>query len=153
MLYLWFLSISRYSTWFSWLLIFLGHIEPEDTLYILQHVDQELSAQAQEKVNYLPHYDTIVKGGMYEYYASEGQNPLRKLNAKIGVFTESNCHNICKIENLFTFLNTRLLNFRWIAFYFCAFFFSSFCFCWIDWQCSCCHSKQWRRQKDWSQTG
>ncbi len=41
-------------------------------------MDQELSAQAQERVNYLPHYDTIVKGGMYEYYASEGQNPLRK---------------------------------------------------------------------------
>ena len=29
-------------------------------------------------MSYLPHYDTIVKGGMYEYYASEGQNPLRK---------------------------------------------------------------------------
>ena len=55
-----------------------GQIEPEDTLYILRTVDQELSAQAQERVNYLPHYDTIVKGGMYEYYASEGQNPLRK---------------------------------------------------------------------------
>ena len=55
-----------------------GHVEPEDTLYVLQKIDQELSAQAQERVNYLPHYDTIVKGGMYEYYASEGQNPLRK---------------------------------------------------------------------------
>ena len=58
--------------------IFAGHVEPEDTLYVLKRTDQELSAQAQEKVNYLPHYDTIVKGGMYEYYASEGQNPLRK---------------------------------------------------------------------------
>ena len=41
-------------------------------------MNQELSAPAEERVSYLPHYDTIVKGGMYEYYASEGQNPLRK---------------------------------------------------------------------------
>lgn len=47
-------------------------------MYILKSLDQELCAPAQERVNYLPHYDTIVKGGMYEYYASEGQNPLRK---------------------------------------------------------------------------
>ena len=54
-----------------------AQIELGDTLYILENVDQELAAQAEEKVNFLPHYDTIVKGGMYEYYASEGQNPLR----------------------------------------------------------------------------
>ena len=53
-------------------------IDKEDTLYVLRSIDQELCAPAQERVNYLPHYDTIVKGGMYEYYASEGQNPLRK---------------------------------------------------------------------------
>ncbi|KAK2176981.1 hypothetical protein NP493_627g01019 [Ridgeia piscesae] len=53
-----------------------GFVEAGDTLYILQNVTQELTAQAHERVNYLPHYDTIVKGGMYEYYASEGQNPL-----------------------------------------------------------------------------
>ena len=47
-------------------------------MYVLHSVDQELCAPAQERVNYLPHYDTIVKGGMYEYYASEGQNPLRE---------------------------------------------------------------------------
>ena len=46
-------------------------------MYILSSVDQELPLQAQERVTFLPHYDTIVKGGMYEYYASEGQNPLR----------------------------------------------------------------------------
>ena len=55
-----------------------GLVEAGDTLYILQSVTQELTAQAHERVNYLPHYDTIVKGGMYEYYASEGQNPLRE---------------------------------------------------------------------------
>lgn len=53
-------------------------IEHGETLYILKALNQELCAPAQERVNYLPHYDTIVKGGMYEYYASEGQNPLRK---------------------------------------------------------------------------
>ncbi|KAH9491932.1 Structural maintenance of chromosomes flexible hinge domain-containing protein 1 [Bulinus truncatus] len=51
-------------------------IEKGDTFYILKEAGQELVAPAHERVNYLPHYDTIVKGGMYEYYASEGQNPL-----------------------------------------------------------------------------
>jgi len=54
-----------------------GCIEDDETLYILTAVDQELPIQTQERVTFLPHYDTIVKGGMYEYYASEGQNPLR----------------------------------------------------------------------------
>ena len=53
-------------------------IEHDDTLYLLQSTTQELLQSTQERVNFLPHYDTIVKGGMYEYYASEGQNPLRK---------------------------------------------------------------------------
>jgi len=56
-------------------------VEEDETLYILSSVDQELPLQAQERVTFLPHYDTIVKGGMYEYYASEGQNPLRMLTS------------------------------------------------------------------------
>ena len=59
-------------------LYFVENVEPGDTLYVLQNRHQELCAQTQEKVTYLPHYDTIVKGGMYEYYASEGQNPIRE---------------------------------------------------------------------------
>ena len=55
-------------------------IDKGDTLYVLKNLSQELCAPAEERVNYLPHYDTIVKGGMYEYYASEGQNPLRKFS-------------------------------------------------------------------------
>ncbi|XP_071144533.1 structural maintenance of chromosomes flexible hinge domain-containing protein 1-like [Mytilus edulis] len=51
-------------------------IDKGDTLYVLKSINQELCAPAKERVNFLPHYDTIVKGGMYEYYASEGQNPL-----------------------------------------------------------------------------
>ncbi|KAK3088610.1 hypothetical protein FSP39_021256 [Pinctada imbricata] len=52
------------------------NIDKGDTLYILRDINQELCAPAQERVTFLPHYDTIVKGGLYEYYASEGQNPL-----------------------------------------------------------------------------
>lgn len=50
-------------------------------MYVLKKINQELCAPANERVNFVPHYDTIVKGGLYEYYASEGQNPLRE-NAK-----------------------------------------------------------------------
>ena len=57
----------------------LGKIVQEsNTLYILSSVDQKLSAPTYERVEYIPHYDTLVKSGIYEYYASEGQNPLRK---------------------------------------------------------------------------
>lgn len=48
------------------------------TLYLLQSVDQTLLSATKERIDFLPHYDTLVKSGMYEYYASEGQNPLRK---------------------------------------------------------------------------
>lgn len=51
-------------------------VDGNETLYILQRADQELSAPTEERVEYVPHYDTLVKSGMYEYYASEGQNPL-----------------------------------------------------------------------------
>ena len=55
-------------------------MDGNETLYILKSADQELSAPTEERVEYIPHYDTLVKSGMYEYYASEGQNPLRKYN-------------------------------------------------------------------------
>ncbi|XP_060679586.1 structural maintenance of chromosomes flexible hinge domain-containing protein 1 isoform X1 [Hemiscyllium ocellatum] len=46
------------------------------TLYILNSVDQILPSATRERIDFLPHYDTLVKSGMYEYYASEGQTPL-----------------------------------------------------------------------------
>ncbi|XP_075441381.1 structural maintenance of chromosomes flexible hinge domain-containing protein 1 isoform X3 [Ascaphus truei] len=46
------------------------------TLYLLKSIDQLLLSATKEKIDFLPHYDTLVKSGMYEYYASEGQNPL-----------------------------------------------------------------------------
>ena len=58
---------------------FADDIDNGDTLYVLKKINQELCAPANERVNFVPHYDTIVKGGLYEYYASEGQNPLREI--------------------------------------------------------------------------
>uniref|UniRef100_A0A4W3JAN6 Structural maintenance of chromosomes flexible hinge domain containing 1 n=1 Tax=Callorhinchus milii TaxID=7868 RepID=A0A4W3JAN6_CALMI len=46
------------------------------TLYVLHSVDQMLPSATRERIEFLPHYDTLVKSGMYEYYASEGQTPL-----------------------------------------------------------------------------
>ncbi|XP_069587251.1 structural maintenance of chromosomes flexible hinge domain-containing protein 1 [Ranitomeya imitator] len=55
---------------------FNGIIKNGITIYILNTIDQVLPSSTQERINFLPHYDTLVKSGMYEYYASEGQNPL-----------------------------------------------------------------------------
>ncbi|XP_073406986.1 structural maintenance of chromosomes flexible hinge domain-containing protein 1 isoform X2 [Dendrobates tinctorius] len=55
---------------------FNGIIKDGITIYILNTIDQVLPSSTQERINFLPHYDTLVKSGMYEYYASEGQNPL-----------------------------------------------------------------------------
>lgn len=71
--------------------LFSDIIDKGDTLYILRNIQQELCAPAQQRVSYLPHYDTIVKGGMYEYYASEGQNPLRKFEFSL-LMQKKNLH-------------------------------------------------------------
>ncbi|XP_056377631.1 structural maintenance of chromosomes flexible hinge domain-containing protein 1 [Hyla sarda] len=55
---------------------FNGIVKDGITFYVLNTLDQHLSSSTQERINFLPHYDTLVKSGMYEYYASEGQNPL-----------------------------------------------------------------------------
>lgn len=54
----------------------LGKLEDGDTIYILRTRHQLLLTPTKQKIHYLPHYDTLVKSGMYEYYASEGQDPL-----------------------------------------------------------------------------
>ncbi|XP_036934923.1 structural maintenance of chromosomes flexible hinge domain-containing protein 1 isoform X2 [Acanthopagrus latus] len=46
------------------------------TLHLLQNEDQAPSVATKECIKFTPHYDTVVKSGMYEYYASQGQNPL-----------------------------------------------------------------------------
>ncbi|KAL1270536.1 hypothetical protein QQF64_029552, partial [Cirrhinus molitorella] len=46
------------------------------TLLLLKSMNQELPAANQERIEFLPHYHTLVQCGMYEYYASEGQKAL-----------------------------------------------------------------------------
>ncbi|KAL1006860.1 hypothetical protein UPYG_G00078180 [Umbra pygmaea] len=48
----------------------------KETLYLLQSEDQILPSATLERINFLPHYDTLIQSGMYEYYASEGQKAL-----------------------------------------------------------------------------
>jgi len=56
-------------------------IESGDTLYILNYLDQPLAESVSERIEFQPHYDTLIKSGIYEYYASEGHiNPLRNLS-------------------------------------------------------------------------
>ncbi|XP_039253574.2 structural maintenance of chromosomes flexible hinge domain-containing protein 1-like isoform X2 [Styela clava] len=56
---------------------YVNLIESADTLYILKSVVQPLAAPVAEKIEFQPHYDTLIKSGIYEYYASEGHiNPL-----------------------------------------------------------------------------
>ncbi|XP_076617902.1 structural maintenance of chromosomes flexible hinge domain-containing protein 1 [Chaetodon auriga] len=51
-------------------------LENGSTLYLLQQENQALSVATKEHINFIPHYDTLIKSGTYEYYASEGQNSL-----------------------------------------------------------------------------
>ncbi|XP_070842775.1 structural maintenance of chromosomes flexible hinge domain-containing protein 1 [Chaetodon trifascialis] len=51
-------------------------LENGSTLYLLQQENQALSVATKERINFIPHYDTLIKSGTYEYYASEGQNSL-----------------------------------------------------------------------------
>ncbi|XP_062336135.1 structural maintenance of chromosomes flexible hinge domain-containing protein 1 [Osmerus eperlanus] len=51
-------------------------LQDGNTLHLLQSNDQVLYVATKERINFLPHYDTIVQSGMYEYYASEGQKSL-----------------------------------------------------------------------------
>ncbi|KAF4110537.1 hypothetical protein G5714_007568 [Onychostoma macrolepis] len=46
------------------------------TLHLLESADQKLTAATEERIEFLPHYHTLVQCGMYEYYASEGQKAL-----------------------------------------------------------------------------
>lgn len=55
-----------------------GKIQDGTTLYLLQRKEQALPAAAEEEIKFTPHFNTLIRAGLYEYYASEGQNPLRK---------------------------------------------------------------------------
>lgn len=51
-------------------------LEDGSTLYMLQQGNQALPMVTEEQIQFVPHYDTLICGGMYEYYASEGQTAL-----------------------------------------------------------------------------
>uniref|UniRef100_A0A8C9TQ52 Structural maintenance of chromosomes flexible hinge domain containing 1 n=1 Tax=Scleropages formosus TaxID=113540 RepID=A0A8C9TQ52_SCLFO len=53
-----------------------AELKDGNTLHLLQSVDQVLPTATKERILFLPHYDTLIKSGMYEYYASEGQKSL-----------------------------------------------------------------------------
>ncbi|KAM7369792.1 hypothetical protein PAMP_011083 [Pampus punctatissimus] len=46
------------------------------TLYLLQQEDQTLAVPVEEQIMFQPHYDTLIRSGMYEYYASNSQKSL-----------------------------------------------------------------------------
>uniref|UniRef100_A0A8C7RIF2 Structural maintenance of chromosomes flexible hinge domain containing 1 n=1 Tax=Oncorhynchus mykiss TaxID=8022 RepID=A0A8C7RIF2_ONCMY len=56
------------------------NLQQGNTLHLLQTEDQILPVATKEHIVFLPHYDTLVQSGMYEYYASEGQNSLPQTN-------------------------------------------------------------------------
>ncbi|XP_037311851.2 structural maintenance of chromosomes flexible hinge domain-containing protein 1 [Pungitius pungitius] len=51
-------------------------LQDGSTLHLLQQEGQALTGATEEHINFTPHYDTLIKGGLHEYYASESQNPL-----------------------------------------------------------------------------
>ncbi|XP_065844298.1 structural maintenance of chromosomes flexible hinge domain-containing protein 1-like [Oscarella lobularis] len=50
-------------------------VKPNVTLYVLNAKDDVLVAPTDERIDFTPHYDTLVKSGIYEYYAIEGHSP------------------------------------------------------------------------------
>ncbi|KAL4635247.1 structural maintenance of chromosomes flexible hinge domain-containing protein 1 [Arapaima gigas] len=53
-----------------------AELKDGSTLHLLQSIDQVLPMATKERILFLPHYDTLIKSGMYEYYASEGQKSI-----------------------------------------------------------------------------
>ncbi|XP_039900102.1 structural maintenance of chromosomes flexible hinge domain-containing protein 1-like isoform X2 [Simochromis diagramma] len=46
------------------------------TLYLLQDEHQVLPTATVEKISFMPHYNILIKSGIYEYYASENKESL-----------------------------------------------------------------------------
>uniref|UniRef100_A0A3Q4HFB5 Structural maintenance of chromosomes flexible hinge domain containing 1 n=1 Tax=Neolamprologus brichardi TaxID=32507 RepID=A0A3Q4HFB5_NEOBR len=51
-------------------------LQDDTTLYLLQHEHQVLPTATVENISFMPHYDTLIKCGTYEYYASENKESL-----------------------------------------------------------------------------
>lgn len=70
------LYISLHST--DTLSFIADELQDDSTLHLLKQKHQALAAATEENINFTPHYDTLIQSGTYEYWASRGQNPLRK---------------------------------------------------------------------------
>ena len=76
--FIWIVAASCVSVYY-FVMFSSEYLEDGDTLYFMNNeTNAELDGQVKEYIRFQPHYDTIIKGGLYEYYASEGQNPIRK---------------------------------------------------------------------------
>uniref|UniRef100_A0A8D3E1U3 Structural maintenance of chromosomes flexible hinge domain containing 1 n=1 Tax=Scophthalmus maximus TaxID=52904 RepID=A0A8D3E1U3_SCOMX len=53
-----------------------AELQNGSTLYLLRRKDQALQLAMEEHITFTPHYDTLIRSGLHEYYASEGQKPL-----------------------------------------------------------------------------
>lgn len=53
------------------------------TLLLLQNKNQPLSMPTKEHIKFTPHHNTLIEGGMFEYYASQGRNPLPYILAEL----------------------------------------------------------------------
>uniref|UniRef100_A0A087YGZ8 Structural maintenance of chromosomes flexible hinge domain containing 1 n=1 Tax=Poecilia formosa TaxID=48698 RepID=A0A087YGZ8_POEFO len=54
---------------------FIEELQDNSTLYLLQSKDQDLQVAAEEAINFVPHYNTLIESGTFEYFA-EGQKSL-----------------------------------------------------------------------------
>uniref|UniRef100_A0A3Q0SBE8 Structural maintenance of chromosomes flexible hinge domain containing 1 n=1 Tax=Amphilophus citrinellus TaxID=61819 RepID=A0A3Q0SBE8_AMPCI len=68
-------------------------LRDDTTLYLLQHEHQVLPAATEEKISFMPHYDTLIKSGTYEYYASENKESLGEYLALVITFCFLNKDN------------------------------------------------------------
>ncbi|MEQ2217280.1 hypothetical protein XENOCAPTIV_003005 [Xenoophorus captivus] len=50
-------------------------LQDGSTLYLLQNKDQVLPVATEENINFVPHYNTLIESGTFEYFA-EGQKSL-----------------------------------------------------------------------------
>uniref|UniRef100_A0A3Q3B697 Structural maintenance of chromosomes flexible hinge domain containing 1 n=1 Tax=Kryptolebias marmoratus TaxID=37003 RepID=A0A3Q3B697_KRYMA len=59
----------------KFVLFIVEELQDGCTLYLLRHSGQALPAATQEDINFVPHYNTLIESGTYEYFA-EGQKSL-----------------------------------------------------------------------------
>ncbi|KAM4719100.1 LOW QUALITY PROTEIN: structural maintenance of chromosomes flexible hinge domain-containing protein 1 [Anableps anableps] len=50
-------------------------LQDDSTLYLLQNENQDLSVATEESIKFVPHFNTLIESGTFEYFA-EGQNSL-----------------------------------------------------------------------------